>query len=59
MQRNLYSQKLWEHFGKIVSFYYYYYYYYYCYAAFKAPCVGHKDDESQANGSKDMMCRKI
>jgi len=22
--------------------------YYYYYAAFKAPCVGHKDDESQA-----------
>jgi len=27
---------------------YYYYYYYYYYAAFNAPCVGHKDDESQA-----------
>jgi len=26
----------------------YYYYYYYYYAAFNAPCVGHKDDESQA-----------
>ena len=26
----------------------YYYYYYYHYAAFNAPCVGHKDDESQA-----------
>jgi len=26
---------------------YYYYYYYYC-AAFNAPRVGHKDDESQA-----------
>ena len=25
-----------------------YYYYYYYYAAFNAPCVGHKDDESQA-----------
>jgi len=24
------------------------YYYYYYYAAFNAPCVGHKDDESQA-----------
>jgi len=30
----------------IASVYYYYYYYYY--AAFNAPCVGHKDDESQA-----------
>jgi len=28
--------------------YFYYYYYYYYYAAFNAPCVGHKDDESQA-----------
>ena len=27
------------------------YYYYYYYAAFNAPCVGHKDDESQARGS--------
>ena len=26
----------------------YYYYYCYYYAAFNAPCVGHKDDESQA-----------
>jgi len=26
----------------------YFYYYYYYYAAFNAPCVGHKDDESQA-----------
>jgi len=25
-----------------------YYYYYYYYAAVNAPCVGHKDDESQA-----------
>jgi len=28
--------------------YYCKYYYYYYYAAFNAPCVGHKDDESQA-----------
>ena len=27
------------------------YYYYYYYAAFNAPCVGHKNDESQAQGS--------
>jgi len=27
--------------------YYYYYYYYYYYAAFNAPYVGHKADESQ------------
>ena len=33
---------LWSH-------HYYYYYYYYYYAAFNAPCVGHKDDESQAH----------
>jgi len=26
-------------------------YYYYYYAAFNAPCVGHKDDESQAQSS--------
>ena len=26
----------------------YYYYYCYYYAAFNAPCVGHKDDEPQA-----------
>ena len=26
-------------------------YYYYYYAAFNAPYVGHKDDESQARGS--------
>jgi len=32
---------------------YYYYYYYYYYAAFNAPCVGHKDDESQ------VCCLKI
>jgi len=25
-----------------------YYYYYYYYVAFNAPCVGYKDDESQA-----------
>jgi len=25
-----------------------YYYYYYYYAVFNTPCVGHKDDESQA-----------
>jgi len=31
-----------------LSDYYYYYYYYYYYAAVNAPCVGHKDDESQA-----------
>jgi len=31
---------------------YYYYYYYYHYAAFNAPCVGHKDDESQAQKNK-------
>jgi len=28
------------------------FYYYYCYAAFNAPCVGHKDDESQAIKNK-------
>ena len=27
---------------------YYYYYYYAAFNAFNAPCVGHKDDESQA-----------
>ena len=32
--------------GLIMNYYYYYYYYY---AAFNAPCVGQKDDESQAN----------
>ena len=26
--------------------------YYYYYAAFNAPCVDHKDDESQARGSR-------
>jgi len=28
-----------------------YYYYYYYYAAFNAPCVGHKDGESQTRNS--------
>ena len=28
------------------------YFYYYCYAAFNAPCVGHKDDESQVQTQK-------
>jgi len=33
-----------------------YYYYYYYYAAFNAPCVGHKDDESQAQTWHDPPC---
>ena len=33
---------------------YYYYYYYYYYAAFNAPCVGHKNDESQAWGHVEL-----
>jgi len=28
------------------------YFYYYCYAAFNAPCVGHKDNESQVQTQK-------
>jgi len=32
--------------GLYVQLYYYYYYYY---AVFNTPCVGHKDDESQAS----------
>jgi len=30
----------------IVAGFHYYYYYYYYYAAFNAPCVSHKYDES-------------
>ena len=32
----------------LIKYFAYYYYYYYYYAAFNAPCVGDKDDESQA-----------
>jgi len=35
--------KMSRHISAIANYYYYYYY-----AAFNAPCVGHKDDESQA-----------
>jgi len=31
------------------AFCYYYNYYYHYYAAFNAPCVRHRDDESQAH----------
>ena len=36
--------------------------YYYCYAAFNAPCVGHKDDESQAQDAEScyqLSSRKV